>query len=162
MNARDNVRALACLLAPLAVLCAQRSRAEEPPRRPKIGVAFAGGGARGGAHVGVLKVLEELRIPVDYIAGTSIGSIVGALYATGMSPEEMDQVLSTTDWDDALQDEESRPDIPYRLKQDDSLYLIRAELGFYQGKLVLPAGIVSGQKLGYLLRRLTLPLSTVR
>jgi len=131
--------------------------AQAPPRRPKIGIAFAGGGARGGAHVGVLKVLEELHIPVDYVAGTSIGSIVAALYATGMSPDEMEKVLSTTDWDDALQDETGRRDQPNRAKQDDALYLVKAELGFKKRKLVLPSGLVSGQKLGYLLRRFTLP-----
>ena len=131
------------------------------PRRPRIGIAFAGGGARGGAHVGVLKVLEEMRVPVDYVAGTSIGSIVAALYASGMSPDEMEKVLSATDWDDALRDDQGRKDQPYRQKEDDGLYLIKAELGFNKGKLVLPQGVVSGQKLNYLLRRLTLPSSHV-
>ncbi len=141
---------------------ARAQDAPAPPPRPKIGIAFAGGGARGGAHVGVLKVLEEMRIPVDYVAGTSIGSIVAALYASGMSPEEMDKVLATTDWDDALQDGQGRKDQPYRQKEDDQLYLIKAELGFNHGKLVLPKGLVAGQKLNYLLRRLTLPATNVR
>ena len=143
------------------------ARAEDvaPPasaKRPKIGIAFAGGGARGGAHVGVLKVLEEMRVPVDYVAGTSIGSIIAALYASGMAPEEMEKVLSTTDWDAALQDDQPRKDRPYRQKEDDDLYLIKAELGFYKGSLVLPSGLVAGQKLNYLLRRLTLPATNVR
>jgi NTE family protein len=143
---------------------AATARAEDAPssaRRPKIGIAFAGGGARGGAHVGVLKVLEELRVPVDYVAGTSIGSIIAALYASGMAPEEMEKVLSTTDWDAALQDDQPRKDQPYRQKEDDDLYLIKAELGFHRGSLVLPGGLVAGQKLNYLLRRLTLPASNV-
>ncbi len=158
MSARFAAAALAAALA----LPARGEEAPAPPRRPRIGIAFAGGGARGGAHVGVLKVLEELRVPVDVVAGTSIGSIVAALYASGMSPEEMEKVLSTTDWDAALQDDQPRRDQPYRQKEDDNLYLIKAELGFNHGKLVLPQGLVKGQKLNYLLRRLTLPATNVR
>ncbi len=158
---RARAAAAAALAAALALPAAAQD-APAPARRPKIGIAFAGGGARGGAHVGVLKVLEELRVPVDYVAGTSIGSIVAALYASGMSPDEMDKVLASTDWDDALKDDQGRKDQPYRQKEDDQLYLIKAELGFNKGKLVLPQGLVQGQKLNYLLRRLTLPASNVR
>jgi NTE family protein len=152
--------AAAALTAAIA-LSAAAQEAPSPPRRPKVGIAFAGGGARGGAHVGVLKVLEEMRVPVDYVAGTSIGSIVAALYASGMSPDEMEKVLATTDWDDALTDDQPRRDQPFRQKEDDQLYLIKAELGFHKGKLVLPKGLVQGQKLNYLLRRLTLPATNV-
>ena len=159
MNSR--AAAAAALVAVLALPAAAQD-APAPPKRPKIGIAFAGGGARGGAHVGVLKVLEELRVPVDYVAGTSIGSIVAALYASGMSPEEMEKVLSATDWDDALRDDQARKDQPYRQKEDDALYLVKAELGFNKGSLVLPQGLVQGQKLNYLLRRLTLPATDVR
>jgi NTE family protein len=158
---RARSAAAAALAAALAFPAAGQD-APPPPKRPKIGIAFAGGGARGGAHVGVLRVLEELRIPVDYVAGTSIGSIVAALYASGMSPEEMDKVLASTDWDDALHDDQGRRDQPYRQKEDDQLYLIKAELGFNKGKLVLPQGLVQGQKLNYLLRRLTLPATNVK
>jgi NTE family protein len=154
--------------AVLLAVFAATARAQDPVPpisstggRPKIGIAFAGGGARGGAHVGVLKVLEEMRVPVDYVAGTSIGSIIAALYASGMSPDEMETVLATTDWDAALQDDQPRKDQPYRQKEDDALYLIRAELGFHKRSLVLPGGLVAGQKLNYLLRRFTLPASNV-
>jgi NTE family protein len=150
------------VLAAVIALPAAAQDAPTPPKRPKIGIAFAGGGARGGAHVGVLKVLEEMRVPVDVVAGTSIGSIVAALYASGMSPDEMEKVLATTDWDDALKDDQPRQDQPYRQKEDDQLYLIKAELGFHKGKLILPKGLVAGQKLNYLLRRLTLPASGIR
>ena len=121
--------AAAVSLAAALALPAVAQDAPAAPKRPKIGIAFAGGGARGGAHVGVLKVLEELRVPVDYVAGTSIGSIVAALYASGMAPEEMDKVLSTTDWDDALNDEQGRKLQPFRTKEDDDLYLIKAGPG---------------------------------
>ena len=153
---------LAASLALTLAVSVPLAAEDAPTKRPKIGIAFAGGGARGGAHVGVLKVLEELKVPVDYVAGTSIGSIVAALYASGMAPEEMEKVLATTDWDDALRDEQSRQDQPYRQKQDDSLYLVKVELGFYKGSLVLPQGVVAGQKLNYLLRRLTLSAQNVR
>ena len=122
---RARLVAAAALAAALALPAAAQD-APAPARRPKIGIAFAGGGARGGAHVGVLKVLEELRVPVDYVAGTSIGSIVAALYASGMAPDEMEKVLATTDWDDALNDDQGRKNQPYRLKEDDQLYLIKA------------------------------------
>jgi NTE family protein len=133
----------------------------DAPRRPRIGLALAGGGARGGALVGVLKVFEELRIPVDFVAGTSIGSIVGGLYAIGMPPDRMAEELRTIDWEDALSDDPSRKDRDYRRKEDDPFYLINVELGLSKGKLVVPTGLVAGQKLGYHLRRLTWPASSV-
>ena len=134
----------------------------DAPRRPRIGLALAGGGARGGALVGVLKVLEEMRIPVDYVAGTSIGSIVGGLYAIGMPPDRMAEELKTIDWEDALSDDSARKDRDYRRKEDDPLYLINVELGLSKGKVVVPTGLVAGQKLGYHIRRLTWPASSVR
>ena len=158
----QRIRVTLLILFAAIAATARAEDAASPARRPKIGIAFAGGGARGGAHVGVLKVLEELRVPVDYVAGTSIGSIIAALYASGMAPDEMEKVLATTDWDAALQDDQPRKDRPYRQKEDDDLYLIKAELGFYKGSLVLPSGLVAGQKLNYLLRRLTLPATNVQ
>jgi NTE family protein len=156
------LRKAAVALVLSVFVCLPAAPQDAPHRRPKIGIAFGGGGARGGAHVGVLKVLEKLRIPVDYIAGTSIGSIVGGLYATGLSPEEMDEILRTTDWNSVLEDNPPRKDIWYRRKQDDRLYLIKAEIGLSHGKVVLPTGLLAGEKLGILLRRLTLPFSEVR
>jgi NTE family protein len=155
-------RTSSVLLAVLLLAATPLLAEDAPKKRPKIGIAFAGGGARGGAHVGVLKVLEELRIPVDYVAGTSIGSIIAGLYATGLSPDEMEKILKETDWDEATQDDPSRKEISYRRKEDDNLYLIKAELGFSHGKLVLPIGLLAGQKLGVLLRKFTLPFSEER
>lgn len=134
---------------------------EEAPRRPRVGLALAGRGARGGALVGVLKVMEELRIPVDYVAGTSIGSIVGGLYAIGMPPDRMAEELRSIDWEDALSDDPSRPERRFRKKEDDARYLINVELGLSKGKLVVPSGLVAGQKLGYHIRRLTWPAASV-
>lgn len=155
-------RPLAALaLAAALVTVTAKVRSDEPPRRPRVGVAFAGGGARGGALVGVLEVLEELHIPVDYVAGTSIGSMVGALYATGMSPGEIGAALSTTALEDARKDDAARPDRPYRAKDEDARYSVKGELGFRGGRLVLPGGLVAGQRLGFLIRRLTLPAAGI-
>ena len=73
------------------------SKSNADDRRPRIGLVLGGGGARGAAHVGVLKVLEELRIPVDVVVGTSMGSIVAGLYASGLTPEEIEQEMLSQD-----------------------------------------------------------------
>ena len=72
--------------------------------RPKIGLALSGGGARGAAHIGVIRVLEENNVPIDYIAGTSMGSIVGGLYSSGMSTDEIEAALGSIDWDGVFDD----------------------------------------------------------
>jgi len=114
--------------------------------RPKIGLVLGGGGARGYAHVGVLRKLEEMRIPYDYITGTSMGSIVGGFLATGMESEELGQVVREADWDDLFKDNTSREDIPFRRKEDDSLGLFGPKLGIGKDSSLLPKGVVSGQK----------------
>src|SRR6266568_169724 len=88
--------------------------------RARFGLALSGGGARGLAHIGVLKALEELRVPVDVIAGTSMGAVVGGLYACGMSPDEIARVMERVDWASLFDDRPPRPDLPYRRKQDES------------------------------------------
>src|SRR5580692_1919619 len=97
--------------------------ATEPPRdpllRPRICVVLSGGGARGIAHIGVLKVLEDLKIPIDCIAGTSMGAVVGGLYASGMSALEIDATMRSVDWQEAFRDAPPRRDLAFRRKQDD-------------------------------------------
>ena len=78
------------------------SSSHENPDRPKIGLVLGGGGAKGNAHIGVLKVLEELQVPIDYIAGTSMGAIVGALYASGLSADEVETLITSIDWKDVF------------------------------------------------------------
>jgi len=114
--------------------------------RPRIGLVLGGGGARGYAHIGVLKKLEEMRIPYDYITGTSMGSIVGGFLATGMESDELDQVVRDADWDDLFKDNTSREDIPFRRKEDDNLGLYGPKLGIGKDSSLLPKGVVSGQK----------------
>ncbi|NVK40303.1 MAG: patatin-like phospholipase family protein [Oceanospirillaceae bacterium] len=130
--------------------------------RPRVGLALSGGGARGAAHVGVLRVLEELRIPIDYIAGTSMGSIVGGLYASGMRPDAIEQALETMDWAHIFSDDPPRQERSFRRKRDDDLYLIKAKPGIADdGTLKFPTGAIQGQKFDLALRELTLPVTDV-
>ena len=123
--------------------------------RPKIGLVLGGGGARGYAHVGVLKKLEEMRIPYDYIAGTSMGSIVGGFLATGMESDELAQVVRDADWDDLFKDKTPREDLPFRRKADDDLGLYGPKLGIGKDSSLLPKGVVSGQKVIFMLESIS-------
>lgn len=122
--------------------------------RPKIGLVLSGGGARGAAHVGVLKVLEELRIPIDYIAGTSMGSIVGGAYASGTPVAEMEAVLGKLSTAALMVDRPERIDQPIRRRRDDFTPYIGPEFGVRGGSLRLPRGAVSGVALEAVLRGL--------
>ncbi|MET0164209.1 MAG: patatin-like phospholipase family protein, partial [Vicinamibacterales bacterium] len=114
------------------------------------------------AHVGVLKVLEEMRVPVDAIAGTSMGAVVGGLYASGMHADEIERLINSVNWQDAFQDRPQRAELGFRRKQDDRNFLVRYSLGWQNGKLTLPKGFVQGQKLHQLLRKATLQVADVR
>ena len=126
-----------------------------PKSRPKIGLALSGGGARGAAHVGVIKVLEELNIPIDYIAGTSMGALVGAAYASGTTITELERRLEAADWDDLLTDTSPRGDRSFQRKEEDETRLLKLELGIKDGSVRLPAGAISGQKLDTLFSLIT-------
>jgi len=145
----------------VCLLSCSASAADESPR-PRIGLVLSGGGARGAAHVGVLKVLEELHIPIDAIAGTSMGAVVGGLYASGMSAAEIEQVLKTVDWQDAFSDRLPRRDLGFRRKQDDNNFLVRFALGVNRDGFKLPKGLIQGQKLSQVLRDATLPVGVAR
>jgi NTE family protein len=123
--------------------------------RARFGLVLSGGGARGLAHIGVLKALEELRVPIDVIAGTSMGAIVGGLYASGMSPNEIAHEMERVDWAGLFDDRPARPDLPYRRKQDESSAFIDFEFGLRSGKILLPRGLIAGQKLRVLFKSLT-------
>lgn len=129
--------------------------------RPKIGLVLGGGGARGAAHVGVLKVLEEMRIPVDAIAGTSMGAIIGGLYASGMSADEIAHVLTKIDWEDAFRNDQPRPDLSFRRKEDDFSFLIDFDLGLKEGRFLIPKGVLYGQKQNRIFRSLLWPYITL-
>lgn len=146
--------AAALLGAWAATAGAQPAAAMAEP--PCVGLVLGGGGARGIAHVGVLKVLERERIPVCAIAGTSMGAIVGGLYAAGYDAEELERLLSSIDWADMFVDSPPRAQLPMERKQEDFRHLLDLEIGYRDGRLSVPAGLVRGQKLMLLLRRLTL------
>ena len=112
--------------------------------RPRIGLALSGGGALGLSEIGVIQWLEENHIPIDRIAGTSMGAIIGAMYATGMSPDEMKVFAEKIDWDEALSPAPSYSQISYRRKQDRGDFLINAPLGLKHG-LSGPNGYNPGQ-----------------
>jgi NTE family protein len=150
------------LLLPAAARAGEPAQAgSEPSLRPRVGLVLSGGGARGLAHVGVLKVLEDLRIPVDAIAGTSMGAVVGGLYASGMSAAEIETLVQTLDWRDSFQDRAPRRDLDYRRKQEERQFLVRLPVGFDAEGFRLPRGLIQGQKLTQVLRRQTLPVATV-
>ncbi|MGF1680704.1 patatin-like phospholipase family protein [Photobacterium minamisatsumaniensis] len=119
---------------------------------PKIGVVLSGGGAKGAAHVGVLKALEELQIPVDYIVGTSMGAYVGGLYATGMSASEIEALLTTVNWEEGYQDRVKRGERRVRDKQQEDRFQFTGEIGFDLLQLKVPRGFVQGQTMGAILR----------
>lgn len=149
------------LVAAPAVAAPCDRLAAKDPGRPKVGLVLGGGGARGSAHVGVLKVLERMQIPIDCIAGNSMGAIVGGLYASGLSPEEIEREMVSMDWDDVLDDKPQRPDQQFRRKRDDDNYLVKKYVGYENGKLELPLGYIQGQKFDLELARLTRHVSGV-
>ena len=126
-----------------------------PAARPKIGLVLSGGGARGLAHVGVLKVLEELHVPVDFIAATSMGAIVGGLSASGMTSGEMERRLADIDWTTMFSDSPPRRDLDIRRKDEDERYPIPIELGFRDGRIRFSKGALEGGNLELYLHDLT-------
>ncbi len=130
--------------------------------RPRIGLVLGGGGARGAAHIGVLRELERMRIPIDAIVGTSMGAIVGGLYAAGMTVAELETTVTTLDWADALSDRPKRKDLSFRRKQDDEQFPINFEVGFREGRFQFPRGVIQGHRLGLILRELTFHASNIR
>ena len=130
------------------------------PHRPRIGLALSGGAALGLSEIGVIQWMEENHIPVDRIAGTSMGSIIAAMYATGMSPVEMREFAEKIDWDDAFLPEPSFSDLSFRRKQDRRDFLINARLGLKQG-FNGPNGFNPGHGVGLLLDRIAFSESGV-
>jgi NTE family protein len=137
------------------------SAAATTSKRPRIGLVLSGGGARGLAHVGVLKVLEREGIAINAIAGTSMGAIIGGLYASGMSAQQMEAVLLKVQWERVFAARVERPYLSQRRKEEDFEISSIIELGFREGELRLPLGAISGRGLESLLRHYTLRVSQV-
>jgi len=153
--------ALAGVAILLIVLTVVAQENTAPPPRRRIGLALSGGGARGLAHIGVLKFLEEHRIPVDRIAGTSIGGLLAGLYATGRSAADLEKTARNTQWNDLLRSAPSYEDRPVAEKQDWNRIGGQWTLRFGK-KLSFPAGINSGQQLALMLSRETIAYSGVQ
>ncbi|WP_085699570.1 patatin-like phospholipase family protein [Pseudomonas sp. B26(2017)] len=152
-------RLLICLLLGFLPLFVHPSEAT----RPKVGLVLSGGAARGLAHIGVLKALEEQGIKIDAIAGTSMGAVVGGLYASGYKIDELEKLALTIDWQQALSDAPPREDVPFRRKQDDRDFLVKQKLSFRDdGSLGLPLGVIQGQNLALLLESLLAHTSDTR
>ncbi|WP_306416377.1 MULTISPECIES: patatin-like phospholipase family protein [unclassified Vibrio] len=127
--------------------------------RPSVAVVLAGGGAKGAAHIGVLKALEEMQIPVDYVTGTSMGAYVGGLYATGMSADEIESFIYSVDWNKGYRDRVNRSDRRVRDKEYEDRYQLTTDLGLRWGEVRAPTGVVQGQNMLRILRETTGNLS---
>ncbi|MFY2763907.1 patatin-like phospholipase family protein [Arenimonas sp. MALMAid1274] len=152
---------LACLFAAAASAAQAPScrRADGDPDRPRIGLVLGGGGARGFAHVSVLKELERQRIPVDCIAGTSMGALVGGLYASGMSADTIERELRAMDWQRMFTDRLDRPQRSFRRKRDDDLALVAGKPGIGNEGLKIAPGVLSGERVLLLLEQMTQPVA---
>ncbi|WP_394211622.1 patatin-like phospholipase family protein [Enterovibrio calviensis] len=148
-------RFIATLVLAVAMLFASFAFSQEKISRPTVGLVLGGGGAKGAAHVGVLKALEEMRIPVDYIAGTSMGAYVGGLYAIGMTADEISVLMESIDWNAGYQDRVYRGDRRTRDKEHEDRYNLSTNFGFDFKSLKTPQGIVQGQNMIRILREST-------
>ncbi|HKX39545.1 MAG TPA: patatin-like phospholipase family protein [Burkholderiaceae bacterium] len=124
------------------------------PNRPRVGLVLSGGGARGGAHLGVLKVLEEMHVPVDVIVGTSAGAIIGAAYASGMPLRQIEKEMGALRTEMLFRDADRR-ETPWRIKSNDTINYVGPELGLQNGSIALPKGVVAGVSIEAVLRQLT-------
>jgi NTE family protein len=153
---RTRARRAGGLLLLAALGGPDRTGAAEPGPPPRVGLVLGGGGARGGAHIGVLRVLEEMRVPVHYVAGTSMGSIIGGIYSVGYSPAELESIVLTVDWDAAFSDDPVRKRLSFRRKEDDDLPLWPMEIGIGGGGPSGPSGLTTGSRIEFIFRSLTL------
>ncbi|QTD54280.1 patatin-like phospholipase family protein [Sulfidibacter corallicola] len=128
---------------------------------PRIGLALSGGGARGYAHLGVLRVLEEQRVPIHAVAATSMGAMVGGLYAAGLPLERIEAIMLDLNWPDLFDDQPARRDRTFRRKEEDQRFLFDFEVGISRQGVRLPTGLSAGQKLNFFLRRNTLGVAHI-
>lgn len=148
-----------CILT-MCLLTISTNLYSQDNQHKKIGLVLAGGGAKGMAHIGVLKVIEESGIPIDYITGTSIGALIGALYSIGYSASELDSLVRTQDWNTLLSDRISWKDRSQFYKMYGNVYSISLPLGVNRGKskrsIEIPAGFIKGQNISNLFSELTM------
>jgi NTE family protein len=152
---------LSCILSSVSVCTPQEVAKPLAAGRPKLGIVLEGGGALGLAHIGVLQWMEENRIPVSYVAGTSMGGLVGGIYSTGRSPAEVKEITNTIDWDDVLRGQTPFRDLSFRRKQDAHEVPNSLEFGLRKG-LQFPAGFNTGQQVSLILDKVALPYSELK
>lgn len=145
----------------LTLLLISSLPAAATPREP-VALVLAGGGARGIAHVGVITALEEMQIPVDAVAGTSMGALVGGLYAIGMDGAELQEVIENMDWEEAFEDSVDRDDTPQWRKSDDYDYPSSISLAFKDGEASIPLGFVQGQQVRQMIKELMIEAEHIR
>ncbi len=152
------MRLLCLLLSALGCFCQQLPSAIA---RPKIGVALEGGGALGLAHIGVLQWFEDHHIPIDYLAGTSMGGLVGGMYATGMRAAEIRELVSKIDWQETMEGQPPFKALAYRRKEDKRAFQNGLEFGLRNG-FSAASGLSSGQRITYLVNRIAFPYSNLK
>jgi NTE family protein len=140
---------------------AAAAAARPPQTRPRIGLALGGGAARGIAHIGLLRWFEENRIPVDYIAGTSMGGLIGGAYASGLSPDEIQALMKDADWELMFLADSPFRYKAFRRKEDARAFPGQIDFGL-KGGLKLPSGLNAGQQIELLLDRIALPYYEIK
>lgn len=144
-----------CFIACMLMLCSSTIANNHPPQRKKVGLVLSGGGAKGMAHIGALKIIEKAGIPIDYVVGTSMGSIIGGLYAIGYTPEQMDSMVRNQDWPFLLSDRISRHDMNMMEREADEKFVISVPFSKTSIKEVT-GGVIKGQNIDNLFSELTL------
>lgn len=138
-----------------------RARPALPEGRPRIGLALGGGGARGIAHISVLRTLEELKVPVDCLSGTSMGALVGALYASGMPLDDIEKLVLTMPWREMFDDSLARPEQSFRRKRDDDLVLSQPGIGIGPKGVRMAPGLLAGERILLTFQKLIEPVATI-
>jgi NTE family protein len=144
---RRVVALVACVAGALVAMPQSFAQAPSGASRPKVGLVLGGGGARGGAHLGVLEVLEELRVPFDCVAGTSMGALAAGAYVAGVSPAEMKETIAKTDWAGMFDDSAGRESLSLRRKVIDDRFYSGLEFGVTKDGLRYREGAVAGEKI---------------
>ena len=147
-------------LIPLPAAGQTGDAGRSPNKQSKIGLVLSGGGSRGLAHIGVLKWFEEHRIPVDYLAGTSMGGVIGGMYAMGMTPSEITDFMQSIDWVRAFASRPNYNELSFRRKEDRRNYQVEFQMGAKHGIRLAP-GLSSAHYIGLMIDRLALPYSSI-
>src|SRR5262245_39794114 len=142
------------LLGPPYGMAAAQGAPATTTSRPHVALVLAGGGAKGAAHIGVLRVLDELHIPVDCVVGTSMGALVGAVYASGVEPAEIESAVLEVDWARVVGGQGARDRMPIQRKLTAATYTNSFEVGMRKRQLVMPGGLIGTQEIEQVIRAL--------